>query len=1202
MHRIIAILGLFLIVQPQSNAQEKYKGLLWEISGNGLEEKSYLYGTMHVSGRIAYHLGEEFFKGLNEVDAVALESNPIIWLDEIVESKYADSYLGWYAIKYQKYKGFYKDAFKVKVPEKKELAQALSTDHYLSNWMLYRESRGKADFEEETFLDMFIYQAGSKNDKIVYSLEDFKQTSVFSQLSRIPDVEKKETSAWYKEMTEDKRYYELLQDSYRDQDLDLMDSLQKEVSSDNHMKYMLYDRNVIMAKNIDSIISSGTSLFIGIGAAHLPKKKGVIGLLRDKGYTVTSVSPTFSESAKKMKEDFSEKKKSVAYNKSFSTELFSLTLPCRMYETPAASYQRSFFAPELTNGTFYTVKQLSTYAYLKGEEEIDFLSRMDSLLFENIPGKILEKNIIKKNGFKGLDIVNQTKSGDIQHYQLFITPINILIFKAGGKDDFVKTDGDSFFDGIKLTPLASSWKTVSPIKKDYSVKVPAYAHFKSNTKAASLYGHVELEAYDNKEDVYYLLKRSALKDVEFIEEDEYELKRLIDKTCEELDIDTVYDIDILDNKETPSAIGYTKTKSGRFLQMKVVINGPFYYMLMTVSKEKLKSNMFFSSFKLNNFTYLFDFEDKIDSTLNFEVNSNYLSPTPFQQMVDKAYERRRNKNDKEDKAYLRKRKSETYYSENFESVDVEYVKFHRYRQYDNIDSLWNREVRYFSKENNLDVASKETSKKNGLDILDVVYTDTGSVRSIYKRYILNKGVMYALTSNLSLTGEKSKFITNFYETFTPKNEDNNISVLDDKPNMFFQAINGTDSLEKERALKSVEDYVVFDDENAPQMIETIKKYPFGARHIGAKAQLIKDLGKLDNDETISFLTQLYDQMEDTAMFQLAILKALASKKDKEAAKNFLKLLEKDIPLSGSKWGGANIFNAYYDSLTLTNVLYPKLLDYTFVSDYKGDIYDLLGTAVDSNAVKKKRYKKRYKQILREAKIALKSQISYEQTQQAKEGEASYYYTSYKNSGNKRLVKFATMLISFYKKKDVQVFFSKMDRVQDYQVKTDIACIKTLNKIAVSKSEWDVLAEDVINNSYLYDKLDKIKRLDLFPTKHKDQELMAKSLLYGNNFNFKKDSLLFIEKQLVKAQHEEGYVYFFKSKGEKDDKWKIDYVGLQPKDESKVSTEATFSKKGVKIQKGKEISEILEEQIKQIKVEGHKRADESVTGNYDYFNY
>ena len=119
MKKILLALLIFPLMGTTQidTTKQQHKGLLWEITGNGLKEKSYLYGTMHVSGRIAFHLGEEFFDGLKSVDAIALESNPIIWLDEIMESKYADSYLGGYSIKRQTYKGFYKKAFELSIPK-----------------------------------------------------------------------------------------------------------------------------------------------------------------------------------------------------------------------------------------------------------------------------------------------------------------------------------------------------------------------------------------------------------------------------------------------------------------------------------------------------------------------------------------------------------------------------------------------------------------------------------------------------------------------------------------------------------------------------------------------------------------------------------------------------------------------------------------------------------------------------------------------------------------------------------------------------------------------------------------------------------------------------------------------------------------------------------------------------------------------------
>lgn len=1198
MRKIIAF--SFLLISFGGIAQEKYQGLLWEISGNGLTKKSYLYGTMHVSGRIAYHLGEEFFNSIKEVDAIALESNPIIWLDEIVNSEYADGYLGSYGIKYQNYNGFYKEAFKIKAPDNNDIGKSLSENHYLTNWMLYRENRGNADFEEETFLDMFIYQAGSKNNKPIYSLEDFRQTTIFAKLAQVPDVEKKEMSAWYDEITKDKRYFEVLQDAYRSQDLDLMDSLQKEVSSTNHLKYMLYDRNEIMAKNIDSIIKSNTSLFIGIGAAHLPKTKGVIGLLRSKGYTVEPIKPTVNEKAKEEKIAYGKQKRVLPYKNDFTSEFFSLKLPNKIYETPSYGYQRQFFAPELTNGTFYTVTQISTYSFLKGETKRNYAQRIDSLLFENIPGTILEKKQIENNGFKGIDIVNKTKSGDYQHYQVFFTPINIFIFKMGGKDVFVKNDGENFFKTINLKGLSTDWKEVSTIKNDFSVNVPGYYNIKNNNKITALYGQPEIEAFDVVDSSYYLVKRASLQDLEFIETDEFELKRLIDKFCDELGIDSVYTKEIVKDAQFPTAIGYVQTSEGKNLHLKVVIKGAYYYLLASVSNDNKPNETFFNSFKVNDFNYGFDFQQKVDSTLNFEVKSNYLSPNTYEQMVNKAYEARRDKNNTEDKEYLSERKFESYYSENYEKISVEYQKFHRYKQYDNIDSLWNEEINYFEEENQLYVKEKSKSKQDDLFVMEAVFTDTNSSRSIVKKYILANGVLYTLTANLDTLNQKSEYVKNFFNTFKPTLNDNYLSVLDDKATMFFNALEGKDSLETERALKSVSNYIIFADKDVDKLIDVITNYNFPARHIEAKAQLISDLGKLNSPKIVPFLVNSYSSFEQTAVFQIAVLKALAKQKDKESSKQLLSLLDKDIPLSGNKWETGAIFAQYRDTLKLAKDLFPAALNFTFVPGYKEAIYDLLGETIDSNVIKAKNYKKYYAQILREAKIELKTQISSEQLEQARESEQTYYYSSYKNRGNKTLLEYVTMLMPFYNKKDVQAFFTKLNRVQDYEVQTNVAIKKVQNGISVNDTTWDFLGDDIINITYLYSKLKKADRLDLFPEKHKKQEMFAKSMLYKSGFNFKTDSIQLLDKRLVTVKGEEGYVYFFKSKKQKEDRWTIDYVGLQPSDTNQISLDETVEEDGITILKGKDISEIIDEEVKKIEIIGHKRAVEDEFSNFSSF--
>ncbi|MBK9504148.1 MAG: hypothetical protein IPO03_01985 [Bacteroidetes bacterium] len=51
---------LILVLLAYSGVRAQSNSLLYEISGNGLIAPSYIYGTMHVSDRIAFHLTDSF--------------------------------------------------------------------------------------------------------------------------------------------------------------------------------------------------------------------------------------------------------------------------------------------------------------------------------------------------------------------------------------------------------------------------------------------------------------------------------------------------------------------------------------------------------------------------------------------------------------------------------------------------------------------------------------------------------------------------------------------------------------------------------------------------------------------------------------------------------------------------------------------------------------------------------------------------------------------------------------------------------------------------------------------------------------------------------------------------------------------------------------------------------------------------------------
>jgi uncharacterized protein len=78
---------------------------------------------------------------------------------------------------------------------------------------------------------------------------------------------------------------------YREQNLT---EIEKLINSDESFKDFMVvlndNRNKVLAERIAQQ-TKGTSMFIGIGAAHLPGPKGVIALLRNKGISVQPVMP-----------------------------------------------------------------------------------------------------------------------------------------------------------------------------------------------------------------------------------------------------------------------------------------------------------------------------------------------------------------------------------------------------------------------------------------------------------------------------------------------------------------------------------------------------------------------------------------------------------------------------------------------------------------------------------------------------------------------------------------------------------------------------------------------------------------------------------------------------------------------------------------------------------------------------------------------
>src|SRR5215203_7311429 len=433
---LVAVLCVFSFFsshcQTSKLKSKKYPSLLWEITGKGLAKPSYLFGTMHVSSKMVFHLSDSFYLALKNADVVALETNPGNWQEDF--SRY-DLEGNFYNYDFRTKGGYsepddYLSINTLKAfPYEKLMEKALYSSPSIINSFLYRtNSEGSSDFEEDTYLDLYIYQVGRKWNKIVCGVENFDESMTLMKEAYADAAKDKNLRERSYDADNDFSYGKL-EEAYRTGNLDLLDTINKVNSTSAAFdEKFLYKRNEIQANSIDSIIKTKLSLFVGVGAAHLPGDRGVIEMLRKKGYRLRPIKMTERDS--RHKNELEKIRVPVQFSKQTSPDGFvSVEMPGKLYDfnTAYGIVNQEQFA-DMSNGAYYMLTRINTNSILWGHNEEMILRKIDSVIYENIPGKILTKQAITRNGYKGFEVTNRTRRGDFQRYNIFVTPFEVILF------------------------------------------------------------------------------------------------------------------------------------------------------------------------------------------------------------------------------------------------------------------------------------------------------------------------------------------------------------------------------------------------------------------------------------------------------------------------------------------------------------------------------------------------------------------------------------------------------------------------------------------------------------------------------------------------------------------------------------------------------------------------------------------------------
>ncbi|MDB5275095.1 MAG: lipoprotein [Ferruginibacter sp.] len=1205
---MLVIVALLYCLQgvSQKNAPNKYPSLFWEISGNGLKKPSYLFGTMHVSNKMVFHLSDSFYYAMRNVDAVALELNPDVWQGQMVNLDRLK----------QNYSNFVKapgddllteNSFRIK-PYDDELKIALSTEPTVVNNLLYRSYKAREDFEENTFLDMYIFQTGKKMGKRSAGVEDFYETEKIvlqAYADMATEKNKKQIDTDGESMGD---ITKKIQEAYRRGDLDLMDSL--DIMTERSIAFrenFLYKRNEVQANSIDTIVKK-SSLFVGVGAAHLPGPRGVIELLRKMGYHLRPIKMTDRDAAKK--EETDKLKVAVAFAERHADDgFYSVDMPGPLFKMTDEfqGLDRRQYS-DMSNGSYYLVTRINTHAAFIGQSEEQVIKKVDSMLYENIPGKIVKKLSVEKNGYHGFDITNKTRTGDLQRYNIFITPFEILVFKMSGKESYVEgEEANHFFSSIRLKKMEDKHMVYTPAQGGFSVKIihqPKESMDGSNSDGIDRW---EYEAMDKTTGDAYLILKKMVYNFKFLDQDTFDLK-LIEESFRSPDffskqlqrrIGNFNGYPMLDVKE--------KMKDGSFVTARYIIKGPQYFVIAARSKnEKRDFSDYFNSFHFAPYNYT-------SPKVYTDTFMHFIATTPVAPDFDEDYRAKLEQVSKEVagsrryanyNSYWPKTRNAVFRSDSTgEMIGVSIQPYPKYFYVRDTAKFWTDEMKKYTEKSDLLLYSKDSFLlANGTRGLSFVLRDSGSSRTINRLSLLQGNYLFNLVTMGDTMNVQSSFIHTFFDKFEPGKKVGR-SIFRDCLDNFFTDLFSKDSSIHAKAVQDLSN-VYYGEKGVPKIMNALQKLsPKDYDYLIVKSKLIAELGYIKdsaNQVVVDHLKRIYERTADTSIFQNEVIEALARHKTTKAIALFKELILQDPAVFDRDFGYTNLFERLEDSLQLAASLYPEILQLTSLEDYKEPVTSLLVRLVDSGFIKAAQYSSFFNKIYFDAKIALKKQQGKEEKKLAEnkmkddgddENEVIPVKGYTATNNNEALNNYATLLIPFYDSNaTVPKFFDKLLRSKEDDIVMNTALLLLRNKKPLADSVLFALAAKDKTRGLLFEKMEKINRLDKFPSLYKTQLAMARSYLVADKNYAAIDSIVYVSKQTTAYDRKRGTVYFFKYRVKKQGDWKIGISGLQPENLKDVSSDDKLClMTDKKIKEDIPVQEQFQEQLKKILFNFHKSA-------------
>ncbi len=1095
---LLLILVLCISALQMLSAQKLPSTLLWKISGHGLQKPSYLYGTMHLTDERIFNLGDSVYNAIEKTDGFAIEIDPEQFTPFVIDEAKKQA-IETIRLKDMMQKDEFKKYGKALAKKLGKNEDEITTADIIqekNKWIEESYSTGKM----QTFLDVYLLDIAKREGKWIGGVEDIQDQENLFDMFDESDIQQLAMSNDDKSKADDNKFAELMIKSYINNDLNEIynisysgDSLQTDA--------LLVKRNKKMAMRMDSL-SKERSMVFAVGAAHLPGDKGVIELLKQRGFTV---EPVFSSKKIKPSDYKVAEVETPWYNIQDNDNRYRVLMPGKAGDLTLYGVLNMKMYFDVFKSTLYMATAMQT----------PYTEKMADSLFGNVTSYYFNTNNyfsgkpVTINNVPGREFISTTGNYS-RGYLLFKDGVMYMaIAMSMKKDTSAASPINKFLHSFTISEVAvkhsEGYNYVNQLKA-YKIDVPVQPKSANDMLGAYADSTISIDLHLSTDPVtgaYYFFGTNEAAKGFFLVNDSTILAGIRKKQNIKF-VKVITDTTYFKNGHRVLELGGMMKEAPLMLNAHYEFRGNRWYALVTMydpQKGKAAAENYFNSFQMLDYADA-DWKDYASQDQLFTT----WSPANFSTISKKS---------NEDSSL----KYETYDSLRGDTYDIVVESFGKYFWQNNDSLLWAHILdRYKSAYYGDSILYTKPVNNGEVKGYELALREDGSHNIKRVRKLINGNKLYSLVtlqdSSEIFNNNNNKFFNSFRFTITQPND----VVYQSKAIDLLNDISSTDSVTQNAASNYLSN-APFTRSELPLLHKAILKSYLQHNDDGndntydaTREKIKRRIIQFEDSSSYSFAKDHYAAADDTT--KIILLDIMAAFPTRQHFEEIKTMLLNNTPHITPMY---DFTNRLIDTAALTATIFPGLFPLIKDSTMAPVIVRIADKLLDSNLIDKSLLQNYAQEILKFAQQKYLLQ---------KLPDPDYDVATYS----------IVNVLGKMNTADCNAILQKWSLIKNSYLAIDVVLALLQNQQPINPAAMKALAADNGTRIELYDSLKANRKESLFPSQYLNQKSFAESLIYtAASDDEEPDAITYITQKTINFKGTQARFYFYKvSYGEDDD--------------------------------------------------------------------